>query len=100
MILKRVQMMDRDANREFWMGHVRAWRVSAITQRAYCEQHGLKLSALGYWSRRDEGQVTLVPVKLQESSSPSLVLRSASGWQLSLPPGVPARWLAELLRAL
>ncbi len=96
-------MLDREGNREFWMGHAQTWRESGMTQGAYCEQHGLKLSTLGYWSRRDKGavnRVRLVPVKVQESGSPGLVLRGAQGWQLSLPPGVPARWLAELLRAL
>ena len=96
-------MMDRDGNREFWLGHAQAWRESGMTQGAYCEQHGLKLSTLGYWSRRDKvavKRVTLVPVKAQEGGSPSLVLRGATGWQLSLPPGVPSEWLAQLLRAL
>ncbi len=96
-------MLDRDGNRELWKGHVRAWRESALTQRAYCELHGLKLSTLGYWSRRDEGivrRVGLVPVKVEASGSPSLVLQGATGWQLLLPPGIPSGWLSELLRTL
>lgn len=96
-------MRDREANRELWLGHVRAWRESGLTQRAYCETHGLKLSTLGYWSRRERGTVggvKLVPVKVEGMSLPGLVLRGAQGWQLSLPPGIPSGWLAELLRAL
>lgn len=35
-----------------WKKHVAAWRASGETAAASCEQHGLGLSALRYWTRK------------------------------------------------
>ena len=35
-----------------WRGHVDAWRASGGSQKAYCEQHGLRSHSLSYWHRR------------------------------------------------
>jgi len=35
-----------------WKKHVAAWRASGETAAAYCEQHGLGLSTLRYWTRK------------------------------------------------
>jgi hypothetical protein len=37
---------------DFWRGHFAAWQRSGLSQRAYCEQHGLSYSAFGYWRGR------------------------------------------------
>jgi len=41
----------REAERE-WARHVRAWRASGETASEYCEDRGLKLGSLRYWSTR------------------------------------------------
>lgn len=33
----------------FWRGHSEAWKLSGLTQRAYCEQQGLSLKNFGNW---------------------------------------------------
>jgi hypothetical protein len=52
--------------RQFWIRHVKAWRRSGTTVRAYCQQHGLARGTLGYWSwklnHEGEGDRGLVPV--------------------------------------
>ena len=35
--------------REYWSGHVQAWRSGEQTRAAYCEQHDLSYGAMGYW---------------------------------------------------
>lgn len=92
------------ARRKSWAKHVQNWQASQLTQAAYCQQHDLKLRALAYWIRRhkqDVSPVTLVPLAVQESCvSEELLLKHTSGWQLALPAGVEAAWLAELLRGM
>lgn len=42
-----------------WAGHVEEWRSSGETATAFCEERGLKLRSLRYWSgrmRREAGQ--------------------------------------------
>jgi hypothetical protein len=39
-------------NREFWTRHVKAWRLSALTQVQYCRRHRLLKGTLSYWASR------------------------------------------------
>ena len=97
-------MEPLQARREFWAGHVRAWLGSGLTQVTYCQRHELKPKSLAYWVRQHRqaaGHVTLVPLAVQGPSvSGELLLHHASGWQLALPAGVDAAWLAGLLRGM
>ncbi len=34
--------------REYWSGHVEAWRCSGLSKK-YCEQHDLAYWSLRYW---------------------------------------------------
>ena len=97
-------METMHARREFWARHVQAWRDSGLTQVAYCQQHELKPKAFAYWIRRHKqasSPPTLVPLAVRGSSvSGELLLQHACGWQLALPAGVDAAWLAGLLRGM
>jgi hypothetical protein len=99
-----IHMETMRARREFWVEHVQAWQASRLTQVAYCQQHELKPKALAYWIRRHKqatGPLTLVPLAVQGPSvSRELLLQHASGWQLALPAGIDAVWLAGLLRGM
>ena len=101
--------MDKTAVREaYWRGHVGAWQTSGETQRAYCEQHGLKKHSLSYWhlrlARPESGPgvgrpLTLIPaarVPEEAGSQPILSLKVANGWRLEFAALPPAVWLAEL----
>lgn len=92
------------ARREFWLGHVKAWRNSGLTQVGYCQRHALKPKALAYWIRRSKQTatpLTLVPLAVPQACGTGEVrLQHASGWQLALPAGVDAAWLAGLLRGM
>lgn len=97
-------METMHARRESWARHVQAWRDSGLTQVAYCQQHELKPKALAYWIRRHKqvsSPPTLVPLAVHGPSvSGELLLQHASGWQVALPAGVDAAWLAGLLRGM
>ncbi len=36
----------------FWRGHVEGWQRGGLSQREYCDQHGLALSTFTLWKRR------------------------------------------------
>ena len=49
----------------FWREHVAAWSMSGVSQRAYCEQHDLKLASFAWWRKRlssAEATHKLIPV--------------------------------------
>ena len=101
--------MDKTGELEArWRGHVEAWRASGGTQKAYCEQHGLKSHSLSYWHLRlteesgstvAAGALTLIPaarVSDTAASTPSLSLHSPQGWRLEFATLPPVGWLTAL----
>ena len=40
---------DSKAHRTFWSVHVEAWRRSGLSQRAYCDEHGLSRRRFSRW---------------------------------------------------
>ena len=45
----RLRLHEREAVRALWRGHFEAWRLSGLTQREYCERHGVSLKSFGNW---------------------------------------------------
>jgi hypothetical protein len=45
----RLRLHEREAVRALWRWHFEAWRLSGLTQREYCERHGLSLKSFGNW---------------------------------------------------
>lgn len=102
-------MKSLESKRQHWQAHVAAWRQSGLTQVDYCKHHGLVPKQLGYRVKKDRQRttvdgrmpaVTLVPVQLQEAKGADVVLQNTTGWQLTIPSGVSAQWLASVLRGL
>lgn len=63
----------RQEVQEQWRRHVIAWRVSGLTKRAYCSEHGLSYQRFLHWSKEGGPEAEEVPqiklVKLTTSSS-------------------------------
>lgn len=104
--------MDKNMEREaYWRGHVEAWQASGKTQRAYCDQHGLKGHSLSYWHLRlaesevspgAESPLTLIPASMIPDASVSIAclsLNSPNGWRLEFAALPPASWLVALWAA-
>jgi len=45
----RLRLEEREPVRAFWRSHFEVWAVSGLTQRDYCERHGLSLKNFGNW---------------------------------------------------
>jgi hypothetical protein len=95
-------------DREFWARHVRSWRASGLTQKAYCARRRLAKGSLGYWAstlgRRKAAVTDLVEirraeVKPQQRNSPiELAVRGA--YLARLWPGMDPAHLREVLSVL
>jgi len=88
-----------------WQERVEHWRASGLSRRAFALQEGYPIRQVGYWVRRltrSPAAPALLPVQVTPAPPVpvAISLITESGWTLSLPSGVPASWLAELMRAL
>jgi hypothetical protein len=64
-------------NKQEWIEHLSNQERSAATQRAYCREHGLSLSAFRYWKKRETREAAgetkafiEIPTPGKKSSSP------------------------------
>lgn len=94
----------------------RRWLVryerSGLSQKAFCARHGLALSTLTYWRRREKARVTehsasFVEVQQATGSAVSrptidtvVLIELPGGVRLELSQATDPRWLAGLLREL
>ena len=97
--------MANPERESLWKERVAQWRDSGLSQRAFAENQGYAQRQLNYWVRRLEAPVVqpaLLPVSMAAPASaiPAVSLRSPSGWIVTLPPALPACWVAALLREL
>ncbi len=58
-----------DLSRAEWAEHLERWRQSGETATRYCEEHGLKLGSLRYWSGRIRREVA---ESLNETMEPAV----------------------------
>ena len=84
--------MSNDARETHWQEHIVAWQSSGLSQKAYCDEHGLKSHQLSYWYRKQvrasapiEGGGQTAPkfVPIAVSTPPTASL----GLRLRLPNG-------------
>lgn len=98
--------MAKHQPREFWAGHVEAWRSSGLTRDAYCRRHGVSMSSLVRWARKlagsGQGPAGFLPVAVASTSA----VGSAGVVEIAVGPSVrlrvstevDARWLGQMLR--
>jgi hypothetical protein len=72
-----------------WPEHVRAWRLSGVTARDYCAQHGLSVKRLWSWSARMQ----------DEKKAPRNVAKSGAELRMALVrPVRPTEAVATTMR--
>lgn len=94
---------------EFWMAHVAAIKLEAISASEYAKRHGLSVTALYYWQRKLKSQAELSEAG-QESKFVSLRVAAQrpcpcnlvlpSGLQLEMSALPAPEWVAALERTL
>lgn len=96
-------MAHEPSKADYWHEHVKSWRASGLSQRAYCAQHDLLPHRLSYWVRRHPiaaPRLALVPLELTPSPSPAPITLHGPGWCLTFAQAPAADWLAQLLGRL
>ena len=97
---------------EFWEMHVRNWKASKMSQRAYCNQEKIKYTTFAYWRRvfsteQIHSKKSFIPLKvISENLSPPSVTRPAiqvtlmNGMIISIPSGFTMDEIASLISHL
>lgn len=86
---------------EFWRWHVQQWLESGLNAHAYSARHGIDRISLGRWQRRlterptPDSPIPLVPATRLPDTGPLIIC--IDPWQLELPAGTSAQWLADLV---
>ena len=94
---------------EFWVAHVAAAKLEAVSANEYARRHGLSVAALYYWQRKlksnagagEAGQgskFVALRVAAQQPNFCTLVLPSGLHLEMSALPA--PEWLAALGRAM
>lgn len=67
-----------------WNDHIKSWRVSGLSQSAYCREHGLRRKGLVYWLKKERNKINLqlIPVPIQAVAVRDIPVDSFSGLRL------------------
>lgn len=69
--MPRVPAELREQILAYWRGHSEAWKLSGLTQKAYCEKHNISLKNFGNW-RAQLKRVALMGSKARWGHYPRL----------------------------
>ena len=97
-VAERRQLLDR-------------YERSDLSQKSFCQRHGIALSTLQYWRRRardTDQEPTPSFVEIPQvsgmaralSSEAAVVIELPGGVRFEVPTGTDAQWLGGLLRAM
>ena len=50
--------MSNTQKQELWNERIQDFRTSGLSQKAWCEEHGLQVGQLGYWLRKSKTQAS------------------------------------------
>jgi transposase len=83
---------------EFWAGHIEAQRSAGRSQRAYCEQHGIRPRTFRRWAlrlqrRREAAAAAALDAAPEALASPGAGARTSTGTEEVLLPGPVAEIL-------
>ena len=80
-------MKTPSRHHQIWQEHMNAWEKSGLSQKAYCNEQGIKLATFGLWRKRLRAPERISFIKassrVQEEGTPRNVVL-----QLVLPNGV------------
>lgn len=83
----------------FWKEHSELWKVSGLTQKAYCTREGISYQSFVYQHNRANNKLKKAPINFIEAKVQS-VSRNSSGLHVILPNGVHIGFEGEITSAL
>ena len=91
-----------------WEAHIENWQKSALSQVAYCREHGLKYHQFTYWKKRvqqENGDIAFVPLRLSQNlpaviNSSRIELITPNGYKLELSGNFDQTVVRQLLHTV
>lgn len=85
----------------FWKEHFESWKISGLTQLAYCSREGISYQSFVYQHNRANSKlkktpITFIETKIKSVSSP----KSTTGLHVILPNGIRIGFDGEITSAL
>jgi hypothetical protein len=80
-------------------GIVEGYAISGMTRREYCEKHGISISTLDYWRRRQQKKPKLVEVAIETQPSGGFALVLTNGRRIESSWRFAEADLLRLIRA-
>ena len=85
----------------FWKEHFESWKVSGLTQQAYCSREGISYQSFVYQQSRANSKLKKAPISFIEAKiKPEVSSKDSSGLQVILPNGVRIGFDGEITSAL
>ena len=101
-------LSKRSVNRQRWLAHIESWKRSGLTQKAFCQQHGLGLASFRRWRAiamregkpADSSVVTFLPVNVVEPGAADLTVVINDTLRIEIPAGFDLATLRQVVQAL
>lgn len=85
----------------FWKEHFESWKISGLTQQAYCTREGISYQSFVYQHNRTNSKLKKPPLHFIETKiKPADDYNSSSGLHVMLPNGVRIGFDGEITAAL
>ena len=80
--------------------HIDQWKQSGLSQKNYCEQHGLVLHQFVYWvgkrRKAQENRADFITLSMPHQQG-DIQLRLPNGVEIALPANTPVSYLKALI---
>ena len=85
----------------YWKEHFESWKISGLTQQAYCTREGISYQSFVYQHNRANCKFKKAPINFIEAKIKSVsASKDSSGLQVILPNGVRIGFDGEITAAL
>jgi hypothetical protein len=106
--MMEIGLTKREVNRRRWLKRIQSWNDSGLTQKAFCQQHGLGLASFRRWRRiamrkgGPEGSsvVTFLPVNVVAPGTANLSVVINDSLRIDIPVGFDLATLRQVVQAL
>jgi len=103
-----IGLTKREINRRRWLERIQSWKDSGLTQRAFCQQHGLGLASFRRWRAiamregkpADSSVVTFLPVNVVEPGAADLTVVINDTLRIEIPAGFDLATLRQVVQVL
>ena len=104
-------LSKRELNRQRWRERISAWKDSSQSQKAFCEEHHLRLASFQRWRRIFKVEdsaglptateaVRFVPVKVHQERPTNVTILLEEDLRIEVPGGFDPHLLQQVIQVL